>query len=182
MLEYPQTPPTPPAPDTPMHPPSEAQPPHGAAKLRFEITHPRCPLGLRIMALVNFIIGTLGLIAVVGLAFGQDNRYEVFGHFRADGPVTWKHHLMIIMRLAAVMTIFFSGVGYLRLKRLQGWVLGNLYAIISLTNTLLYALLLKEFGTSSLLWLPFPIITLFALNTSYLRTFFPRAHQLGPTP
>ena len=78
---------------------------------------------------------------------------------------------MIIMRMASVMTIFFSGLGYLQLKRAQGWLLGNLYAVIALTNTALYAFLLEEFGTSSLLWLPFPIITLVLLNTTYRKSF-----------
>ena len=139
-----------------------------AAKTRWQITDPRCPLGLRVMAVCNFVVAALGTVAVVALAVGQDNRYNVW---TIEGPVTWEHHLMILMRLAAVMTVFFSGLGYLRLRRAQGWLLGNGYALIALANTALYAFLLEEFGTSSLLWLPFPVITLILLNTTYRKSF-----------
>ena len=129
----------------------------------------RCPGGLKAMAIVNFVIAGFGTVAVIALALGQDNRYDIW---EIEGPVTWEHHLMICMRMAAVLTILFSGLGYLSLKRVQGWMLGNLYAVISLVNVLMYAFLLDEFGTSSLLWLPYPILTLFLLNTTYRKCFF----------
>jgi len=137
---------------------------------RFQIVNPDCPLGLRIMAIVNFVIGALGAGAVIAIAVAQDGRYNMLPP-REVQAIDWRHYLMVLMRLASAMTIIFSGVGYLRLRRLQGWVLGNLYACIALANTLLYALLLKEFGTSSLLWLPYPVLTLFFLNTTYLKAF-----------
>ena len=151
--------------DEPPYAPPVAERP---AKSRWQVTDSRCPLGLRVMAVCNFIVAALGTIVVVGLAVGQDSRYDVW---KIEGPVTWKNHVMILMRLAGVMTVFFSGLGYLRLRRAQGWVLGNLYALIALANTALYAFLLEEFGTLSLLWLPFPVITLILLNTTYRKSF-----------
>ena len=106
------------------------------------------PSGLTIMAILNFVFGGLGIIALFVLAVVQDQLNKLTG----GQLLTWANYLMLFMRLVTVVLAICSGVGYLGMKRLTGWVLGNAYASVAILNSILYAVLLEQFGIMTFVW------------------------------
>ena len=125
------------------------------------------PSGLTIMAILNFVFGGLGIIALFVLAVVQDQLNKLTG----GQLLTWANYLMLFMRLVTVVLAICSGVGYLGMKRLTGWVLGNAYASVAILNSILYAVLLEQFGIMTFVWTVYPILTLIMLNLVFRQDF-----------
>ncbi len=125
------------------------------------------PGGLTVMAVLNFIFGGLGMVALFVLMLAQQWLYKM----TAGAALTWANYLMYVMRLTSIILAISSAIGYLRLHRFQGYVLGNAYACVAILNMVLYAVLLDEFGIMSFFWLMWPIVTLFLLNIVYRQAF-----------
>jgi len=125
------------------------------------------PAGLTVMAILNLVFGGLGIVALFVLILVQGWLYDI-----TDGKaLTWANYLMYFMRLASIILIVSSAIGYLRLRWFLGYVLGNAYAWVAVLNMILYAVLLDEYGIMSFFWLIWPLITLFLLNFVFRKAF-----------
>jgi len=125
------------------------------------------PTGLTVMAILNFIFGGLGIIALFFLMLAQHWLYEL----TSGAALTWANYLMYFTRTVNIFLAVSSAVGYLRLRWFLGYVLGNAYASLAILNMLLYAVLLDEFGIMSFFWLIWPLLTLFLLNLVFRKEF-----------
>ena len=79
-------------------------------------------------------------------------------------------YLVLAIRMLSLMAIFFAAVGYVRLSKSQERLLGNIYAVLALAYVILDGCL-DGFTALSLLWFPYPLLTLFFLNTTYAKSF-----------
>jgi hypothetical protein len=147
------------------------------------------PGGLTALAVINFILGGLGLINVPALGMLLAMHLGTFGQGDKDMREATKEAsklveaagvplfvtIMALHGLLAVLLIL-SGIGYLKLKRFLGRVLGNAYAIVAIATSVLWI-----WGTSSvkeggmdlgvLAGLVYPLITLFLINTTFREDF-----------
>ena len=154
-------------------PEQSSNPGPSAAAVFVQPSKPPRPVGLTVLAVFNFVVGAIGAMALFGLAMTQGWITKLTG----DQIIDWRHYLMMFMRLATVLLAFASGVGYLAQEWMSGWLCGNAYALVSILNAILYAVLLHEFDSSSLFWLVYPVLTLFLLNFGFRRNFLRPAGQ-----
>jgi len=141
------------------------------------------PGGLTALAVINFIFSGWNLIGLLGLAvlFGfvgqisTDNMNEAqrtnFEAFQNMGlPM-----LIFIFALTIITSVLLllSGIGYLKQKKVMGWVLGNAYAVISIISSVVSVIILTSemagggFTIGTIVNLIYPILTLILLNTTF---------------
>jgi hypothetical protein len=121
------------------------------------------PIGLMIMALANALFGMAGAVVFVLTLI----KHDIFEGRELAGEV----YLVLAIRMLSLMAIFFAAVGYVRLSKSQGRLLGNIYAILALAYVILDGVMFEGFTATSLLWFPYPLLTLFFLNTTYANSF-----------
>jgi hypothetical protein len=68
--------------------------------------------------------------------------------------------------------LFLSGIGYLKQKKVLGWMMGNAYAILSIVSSIISALTFPAeigggFNIGIIIGLIYPIVTLALLNTTF---------------
>lgn len=130
------------------------------------------PGGLTALAVLNFVFGGLGALAVlalfalIGVAKSAGaNISEGVSATGASAGVMW---ISLLLGLLAVILLITSGVGYIKQKRFLGRTLGNAYAVVSITNTVIGIVALKSgFGIGTIIGLIYPLVTLFLLNTTF---------------
>lgn len=71
------------------------------------------------------------------------------------------------------MLLLLSGIGYLTQKRFLGRVVGNIYAFFGIIAVLISLLILPKeigggFGTSAIIGLIYPTLTLILLDTAFI--------------
>ena len=132
------------------------------------------PGGLTALAVFNFIFGGLGVIlalgalAVIGIADAAISEAGGVEATSYDGPSIGILYLSLVLLLVAAGLLITSGVGYIKQKLFLGRKLGNAYAAVSLTNTVIgLALVGGGFGIGTIIGLIYPILTLFLLNTTF---------------
>lgn len=129
------------------------------------------PGGLTALAVLNFVFGGLGILAVLWLSAlmnvadpateGEVSRQA----FKEAPALLW---VQILLALATTVLMIVSGVGYLGQKRFLGRTMGNLYAVLSLVGTAIGIVATKTgFNLLTMIGIVYPILTLFLLNTTF---------------
>lgn len=127
------------------------------------------PGGLTALAVLNFVFGGLGaiaLLALFALIGAATTAIERSGGTVTQAPDSGLVWISILLGLAVVGLMITSGVGYLGQKRFLGRTLGNTYAITSLAQTGI-GLTISSFGIMTMIGLVYPILTLVLLNTTF---------------
>lgn len=130
------------------------------------------PGGLTALAVLNFVFGGLGALAVLALValFGVAEQASGGEFSKEMAKVPDKGMLVVLLLLSVVGTALMitAGVGYLKQKRFLGRTLGNAYAAISLASTALgLAMVDSSFGIGTIIGLIYPVLTLALLNTTF---------------
>jgi len=68
--------------------------------------------------------------------------------------------------------LLLSGIGYLKLKKFLGRMIGNTYAVISIVSSVISGIMFPSemgggFNIGTIIGLIYPIITLILLNTTF---------------
>jgi len=128
--------------------------------------------GLTALAVLNFVFGGLGIIALFGtfalLSAAQTITREVTG-----GKVSLPGvYLSLFLGLILAALLIVSGVGYLGQKKVAGKLLGNVYAIVAIVNVIIGLVMVHSgFGFFAIIGLAYPIVTLALLNTTFAKAF-----------
>lgn len=124
------------------------------------------PGGLTALAVLNFVFGGLGALAVLAL-FAMLSLVEKGAsdaNVQVSTGLVWA---LILMSLVSVALMIASGVGYLGQKR-WGKTLGNTYALLSILSSVLsVAMLHTGVGIGTIIGLIYPVLTLILLNTTF---------------
>ncbi|MBN2183286.1 MAG: hypothetical protein JW715_15350, partial [Sedimentisphaerales bacterium] len=77
-----------------------------------------------------------------------------------------------VLTIISGVLLLLSGIGYIKQKRIMGWGLGNLYAIISIVSSIVSCFLFPReigggFQIATLIGLVYPVLTLILLNTTF---------------
>ena len=136
---------------------------------------------LTALAVINFIIAFLYVVtsglAIVVIAFIENvplgnlgeadaARIEALGQLSAG-----ESFFVFGPTIIAAILLLLAGIGYLKQKKVLGWVMGNAYAAVMILNTILSPIILPPAlrgGTVSIIIaLAYPIITLILINFVY---------------
>ncbi|MBL8750910.1 MAG: hypothetical protein JNK78_17255 [Planctomycetes bacterium] len=143
------------------------------------------PGGLTALAVINFVVGAgslvqaFGSVALLVLHAGRIEiddaaRKQVNEVFAALGE-----RAILVQTISAFVSVPFlvvAGVGYLRQSRVWGRGVGNAYALQSLAFSGVLSWMIGEhsgenLGLGVVLWIFFPLVTLFLLNTTFREDF-----------
>ena len=140
------------------------------------------PGGLTALAVINFVFSGLGILSL----FGMIALFAVIGMIPTDQMEETQRAqieafqemglpmfiLIFVLSIISSVLLLLSGIGYLKQKKIMGWVLGNLYAIFSIVSNVVTALMFPremgggfQFGT--MIGLIYPVVTLILLNTTF---------------
>ena len=130
------------------------------------------PGGLTVLAVLNFVFGGITGLGVLGSAVllvgGKPD--ELPPGFRE-----WPDPAMIIAlavgNLIVAVLMILSGIGYLSLRRTQGFVLGTLYALVAIVVEVIGLSTFQQLTMSSFMSLLYPLLTLFMLQVVFRRDF-----------
>lgn len=130
------------------------------------------PGGLTALAVLNFVFGGLGALAVLALfaliGVAKSAGADISAGAAETGVSAGAMWISLLLGLVAVILLITSGVGYIKQKRFLGRTLGNVYAVVSLSNTVIGLVALKSgFGIGTIIGLIYPLVTLFLLNTTF---------------
>ena len=151
------------------------------------------PGGLTALAVLNFVFGGFGVLGVlamgaliallnVGANAASDAAAES-GDVAAQAVIeAWSEagmgffYLILVLSLVGTILMIASGVGYLQQKKFLGRTLGSAYALLSILQALITAMLLAEgagggFHLGTLVGLIYPALTLILLNTTFKEDF-----------
>jgi len=140
------------------------------------------PGGLTALAVINFIFSGWGFIGLIGLAAffafigkiptddmneAQKTQFEAFQNMGL--PV-----FIFIFALSLISSglLLLSGIGYLKLKKFLGRMIGNTYAVISIVSSVISGIMFPSemgggFNIGTIIGLIYPIITLILLNATF---------------
>jgi hypothetical protein len=81
---------------------------------------------------------------------------------------------ILIFALSLVTSVLqlLSGIGYLKQKKVMGRMIGNIYAIISIINSIVSGIMFAPeigggFNIMTIVGLIYPVLTLILLNTTF---------------
>ena len=140
------------------------------------------PGGLTALAVINFVFFGFGLLGLIGWAalFAfvgkiptddmteiQRNQIEAFQEMGFSLFVA-----IFALSLVSNVLLLLSGIGYLKQKKVLGWMMGNAYAILSIISSIISALTFPAeigggFNIGIIIGLIYPIVTLALLNTTF---------------
>ena len=142
------------------------------------------PGGLTALAVLNFVFGGFGVIAILGLwalyslvtgaakvAAGQGTAgaQDITAVAQVGGTMVL---ISLILLLVTVTLLIVSGVGYLGQKKFLGQRLGSIYGIVSVAQTVISIAFLKTgFGIGTIIGLVYPVLTLVLLNNTFKDDF-----------
>lgn len=151
------------------------------------MTEERRPGGLTALAVINLIWGALKLLGALSsfatpvlmreLAKTGDEEQKRFSEqvldFIENNGALW--YALIALGLVSAILLLASGIGYLKQKRFLGRVLGNVWALLSIAHTVAEAALVPQIEGGlqllTLLFVIYPLLTLFLLNTTFKEDF-----------
>ncbi len=125
------------------------------------------PGGLTALAVLNFVFGGFGVLAVLAAAAilgAVDSATD--GALSGEMGASVGMFQFILMALSAALLIV-SGVGYIGQKRVLGRMMGNFYGATSLLNNGLSLANGAEFSFFTIVGLVYPVLTLILLNTTF---------------
>jgi hypothetical protein len=139
------------------------------------------PWGLTALAVVNFIFAGLAIIGVIGLVSiimlstlpadqipeAQKAQLEAFTNMG-----TPMFSMLIATNVLSFILLLLSGIGYLKLKKILGRMMGNIYGIIGVLYVIISVTLISAemgggFNIGTILNLGYPVLTLILLNTIF---------------
>jgi tryptophan-rich sensory protein len=140
------------------------------------------PGGLTALAVINFVFSGWGFIGLLGLAAffafigkiptddmneAQKAQFEAFQNMGL--PV-----FIFIFALSIISSVLLllSGIGYLKLKKFLGRMIGNTYAVIAIVSSIISGIMFAPelgggFNIGTIIGLIYPIVTLILLNTTF---------------
>lgn len=81
-------------------------------------------------------------------------------------------YLSLVIGLIAATALIVAGVGYLKMSKGAGYVMGHVYAILAIVNVIIgLAMLHSGFGFFTVIGLAYPVLTLILLNTTFKKCF-----------
>ena len=138
------------------------------------------PGGLTALAVINFVIfgfSFLGLFSMIAMYAGLFPTDQMTEEQRAPIEAFQNMGTLLFTFIMAVSLItnvllLLSGIGYLKQKKFMGWILGNVYGIVSIVNSLISGLLFTSemgggFNIGTIIGLIYPVLTLILLNTTF---------------
>jgi hypothetical protein len=143
------------------------------------------PGGLTAMAVINFLGAALNVIQAVSFVIllhvkSHPELLEKLPDKDQAAKMTevveatprWYMLTMALADVVFVAVLIIAGIGYLKLKRRQGWLLGNAWAVVSLGFTVAQMVFIHApFSIVSFIAFLYPIVTLGALNTTFKQDF-----------
>ncbi len=140
------------------------------------------PGGLTALAVINFIFSGWGFIGLLGLAAffafigkiptddmneAQKTQFEAFQNMGLPVFI-----FIFALSLISSVLLLLSGIGYLKLKKFLGRMIGNTYAVISIVSSVISGIMFPSemgggFNIGTIIGLIYPIITLILLNTTF---------------
>ena len=147
----------------------------------------KCPSGLVVLAVLNFLFGANAVLSAVGMLFfsklfnflaSQHDDPEMHAIVRAwDAIGDGVFYTTFVLTLVVAALLIASGVGFLTQKRFLGRTLGNLCALLSIASSLVwaYGVESEEIGGGwsliVILGLVYPVLSLVLLNTTFKEDF-----------
>jgi hypothetical protein len=127
--------------------------------------------GLTALAVLNFVFGGIGaiftLLAFGGLALIREGiKAAEQSGVKYEGQSMTIAYVMILLGGLSALLLITSGVGYIKQKRFLGRTLGSLYAVVSLTSTVV-GVATVGIGIGGILFAIYPLVTLLLINTSF---------------
>lgn len=143
------------------------------------------PGGLTALAVINFVFGGVGALSALGLIvliplLGEISQVE------GDIPPEQQAQLdalqdvgagvfisLGVLSVISAVLLIISGIGYLKLRRVLGRMVGNAYGILGIVSTLATMLWMPaalgggSFGISTIIGLIYPVLTLILINTAF---------------
>jgi hypothetical protein len=140
------------------------------------------PGGLTALAVINFVFFGFGLLGLIGWAalfafvgkIPTDDMTEIQrSQIEAFQEMGFPLFVAIfVLSLVSNVLLLLSGIGYLKQKKVLGWMMGNAYAILSIISSIISALTFPAeigggFNIGIIIGLIYPIVTLALLNTTF---------------
>ena len=127
------------------------------------------PGGLVALAILNFLFAAIGFISVVSSILSLVFKDKMIAH--DPNLKGWIESISVFyIASSAVLTVFLivSGVGYLMQKKILGFVLGNVAAIVWVIHLTLSS---ETFNIINSALLLLPVLTLVMLNVVFKKDF-----------
>lgn len=141
------------------------------------------PGGLAVLAVINFIFAALSLLGAAGTILakmfignapmGQMSEQQAAQINAMQNMSGTTLSIIVGINIVYFLLLLLSGIGYLKLKRILGWILGNIYGVLAIIFPILTTMGLfsdmpeKGFGVGAVLNLIYPVLTLILLNTVF---------------
>jgi len=140
------------------------------------------PGGLTALAVINLVFAGFSLLQLAGLAafFSladqmptdqmQETQKAQIEAMKNMGTPTLA--LIFGLTLIGGVLLLLSGIGYLKQKKILGWMVGNVYAVVAILGSIASGLLLRAelgggFSIGTIVGLIYPILTLVLINTTF---------------
>ena len=140
------------------------------------------PGGLTALAVINFVFSGWNLIGLLGMAAlfafigmiptdqmeeAQRQQIEAFQNMGLPLFI-----FIFALTLITSVLLLLSGIGYLKQKKVLGWMVGNLYAIVSIVSSIVSGFMFPAemgggFQIATIIGLIYPVLTLILLNTTF---------------
>ena len=125
------------------------------------------PGGLTALAVLNFVFGGFGVLAVLGAAALLGAANELTEGAVADGMGMGIGMFQFLLMALSAALLIVSGVGYIGQKRVMGRMMGNFYGVTSIVNNGLSIANGGDFSFFTIIGLVYPVLTLILLNTTF---------------
>ena len=145
------------------------------------------PGGLTALAIVNFVWGAisalvllLGLLAVVFLWTGDAGGGQIAEIARQTREKMEEHGISLVAYTVIVCwgavtlpLMLIAGVGYLNQSNIWGRLMGNLYALSSIGQSVagIFVLSAMGFGLGHIIEIILPVVTFVLINTTFAEDF-----------
>ena len=144
---------------------------------------PKRPGGLTALAVLNFVFAGFGIIgipvAMAGLAFlkSQAASGRLPPGFKMPPlPPDEVFYMQMFLSFILAVMLLVSGVGYIKMSKVAGYVFGNVYAIMSI-GTNIFGVAMNPQARTGLgivgvvIGLIYPVLTLILLNGVFRKVF-----------
>jgi hypothetical protein len=140
------------------------------------------PGGLTALAVINFVFfgfGSIGLLffaasfALIGLIptdqMEEAQRTQIEAFQEMGLPMFL---FVFVLSIISNVLLLLSGIGYIKQKKVMGWMLGNAYGIFSVVSSIVSGLMFAPelgggFNIMAIVGLIYPVLTLILLNTTF---------------
>jgi len=140
------------------------------------------PGGLTALAVINFVFAGWGMIGLLFLAgffaligmlptdqMDETQRMQIEALQNMGLPF---FIVIFVLSLVSNVLLLLSGIGYIKQKKIMGWMLGNVYAIFAIVSSVVSGLMFAQelgggFSIGTIIGLIYPVLTLILLNTTF---------------